>query len=226
MERQDEKEDVPINKAKQQVNENKAHLIGKIISTNIVWKTQEHISYESYIQIVRDSGVIDILPVLYNDRQDIEPNSFVEINGQFRSRDIIDQSTDKLRVELYIYAKDINIIDDTDKQVYKDDILLTGYICKKPTLRTTPSGKQLSDLLIACNFGKDRTAYIPAITWGKYARKSGKLQVGSLVKVNGRLQSRKYSKTITNKDGISESIEKVAYELSVSSIDEFTNKTV
>ena len=180
MKGQDEKEGVSINKTKQLINENKAHLVGKIMSTNIIWKTQEHISYEGYIQIVRDSGVIDILPILYNDRQDIEPNSFVEINGQFRSRDVVDQSTDKLRVELYIYAKDINIIDDTDRQMYINDISLTGYICKKPTLRTTPSGKQLSDLLIACNFDKCRTAYIPAITWGKYARKSGKLKIGSL----------------------------------------------
>jgi chloramphenicol O-acetyltransferase len=53
-------------------------------------------------------------------------------------------------------------------------------------LRTTPSGKQVSDLLIACNYNKDKTAYIPTIVWGKFARKVGKLNVGTLVSINGR----------------------------------------
>jgi single-stranded DNA-binding protein len=92
---------------------------------------------------------------------------------------------------------------------------LTGYICKKPTIRTTPSGKQVSDLLIACNFGKDKTAYIPAITWGKQARKSGKYLVGDEVSVVGRLQSRKYNKVIDENGTV---VERVAYELSVYSI--------
>ena len=100
--------------------------------------------------------------------------------------------------------------------------MLTGYICKRPMIRTTPSGKQVCDLLIACNFGKDRTAYIPAVAWGKYARRSGKYLVGTEVLIDGRLQSRKYNKIIDS--GIS--IEKTAYELSISTIESCYNYDV
>lgn len=91
---------------------------------------------------------------------------------------------------------------------------MTGYICKQPSLRNTPSGKQIADLLIACNYSKDKTAYIPVIAWGREARKGGKYKVGTQVKLDGRIQSRKYTKQVN------ECIEEfVAYELSANHID-------
>ena len=93
---------------------------------------------------------------------------------------------------------------------------MTGYVCKKPTLRNTPSGKQIADLLIACNYSKDKSAYIPVITWGREARKSGRYSVGTKVKLDGRIQSRKYTKQINDNNDVEEF---VAYELSANHID-------
>jgi single-stranded DNA-binding protein len=95
---------------------------------------------------------------------------------------------------------------------------LNGYICKQPTLRNTPTGKQIADLLVACNFSKDKSAYIPVISWGREARKSGKYIVGTEVKILGRIQSRKYTKIINEAQE-----EFVAYELSANQIDCVTN---
>jgi hypothetical protein len=44
----------------------------------------------------------------------------------------------KIKVQLYVYVKDITII---NEPLYKNEVELTGYICKQPILRNTPSGK-------------------------------------------------------------------------------------
>lgn len=116
----------------------------------------------------------------------------------------------KIKVQLYVYAKDITL---SIEPTYKNEIELTGYICKQPILRNTPSGKQIADLLIACNYSRDKSAYIPAISWGREARKSGRYLVGTEVKVLGRIQSRKYTKIINEAQE-----EFIAYELSANEI--------
>ena len=191
-------------------NQNTAKLTGKLVSVRKVWSSAEHVIYEGILQIVRDSGSIDLIPILFNNIP-IEKDTFISVKGQFRSRDI--DNNGKLKVELYVYAQEVSLVKEKDLK-YENNILITGFVCKKPTIRNTPSGKQISDLLIACNYNKDKTAYIPAITWGKNARKSGKYSVGTEIKIIGRLQSRKYMKEINN---VVE--ERTAYELSVASIE-------
>lgn len=190
-------------------NQNIVQLVGKLVKVRKVWESVEYAVCEGTLQIIRDSGSVDLIPILFKANQ-IEVDSFVSVKGQFRSRDI--NVNGKLKVELYVYVQEMFQV---KSSAYVNNIYLTGYICKSPTIRNTPSGKQISDLLIACNYNKDKTAYIPAIAWGKYARKSGKYPVGTKIEIFGRLQSRKYMKEINGKFE-----EKTAYELSVSSIEE------
>ena len=67
--------------------------------------------------------------------------------------------------------------------------------------------------MIACNYSKDKTAYIPIVTWGKCARNSGKYAIGTPVSISGRIQSRIYTKEI---DGFSRPF--IVYELSANEI--------
>lgn len=74
-------------------------------------------------------------------------------------------------------------------------VCLIGNLCKSPTLRITPSGKDICDLLIAVNRKSPNTDYLPVIVWGKDAVScSEKLTTGSLVAVIGKIQSRNYEK--------------------------------
>ena len=192
-------------------NENVVQLAGKLVSMNKVWSTNDLIICEGILQINRESGVSDYIPILFdNTLNNISLDSFITVKGQFRSRDI-PKSDGKIKVQLYVYAKDTAIL---SEPLYRNEIELNGYICKQPILRTTPSGKQISDLLVACNYSRDKSAYIPIITWGREARKSGKYTVGTEVKVLGRIQSRKYTKIINEAQE-----EFVAYELSANQID-------
>lgn len=190
-------------------NQNVAALKGKLVTIKKIWSGEDQTIYEGLLQVVRDSGIVDLIPILFSNVE-VEVNSFISIIGQFRSRDVT-KNDGRLKVQLYVYVKELTIL---ETHLYSNDIEMTGYVCKQPSLRNTPSGKQIADLLIACNYSKDKTAYIPVIAWGREARKSGKYKVGTQVKLDGRIQSRKYTKQVN------ECIEEfVAYELSANHID-------
>lgn len=133
-----------------------------------------------------NSSNIDVLPITISGSllKDIDINSTVTIKGQLRSKDTIEN--DKLKVSLYIYIKEIENSLNSTNISSNNYIELSGYIVKRPNLRTTPSGKQIADLLIACNYGKDKTAYIPSIAWGRNARFASKLNVGDYTNVQGK----------------------------------------
>ena len=100
-----------------------------------------------------------------------------------------------------------------------NEVVLTGYICKKPIYRKTPFGREISDLLLAVNRAYNKSDYIPCIAWGRNARFCENMEVGTEVKIMGRVQSRMYEKK--HEDGTIEP--RVAYEVSVGSL-ELVNK--
>ena len=76
-------------------------------------------------------------------------------------------------------------------------------------------GREIADILLAVNRAYNKSDYIPCIAWGRNARFSQNLEVGTKVKVVGRVQSREYEKIY--EDGTSEV--KVAYEVSIGSLE-------
>ena len=117
-------------------NENLVSLVGILTSATLVWSSTEHYTYEGILEVLRDSGSPDYIPILIKDQAiDLLLNNKVSVVGQFRSRDI--DNNGKLKVELYVYVQSIVT---TDSE-HHNDIHLTGYVCKRPSLRTTPSGK-------------------------------------------------------------------------------------
>ena len=91
-------------------------------------------------------------------------------------------------------------------------VQLTGALCKPPSYRTTPFGREIADLMLAVNRSYGKSDYIPCITWGRTARYAANLKIGDRVQLVGRFQSRAYQKQLP--DGTS--LNKVAYEVSVS----------
>ena len=90
---------------------------------------------------------------------------------------------------------------------------LTGTLCKPPSLRATPLGRTICDMILAVNRRYGRADYLPCIAWGSLAHLCGGLQVGDRVHLNGRLQSREYTKLVGE-----ELEERVAFEVSVMSL--------
>ena len=104
---------------------------------------------------------------------------------------------------------------DEDKKEVTNEVVLVGYICKKPIYRQTPFGREIADILLAVNRAYNKSDYIPSIAWGRNARFCQNLEVGTEVKISGRVQSRNYEKKLA--DGSTET--RIAYEVSIASME-------
>jgi len=107
------------------------------------------------------------------------------------------------------------LYDMTEEFDSPNSIFLNGFICKPPVYRTTPFGREICDVLIAVNRQYGKSDYIPCITWGRNAKFTGNLDVGTNLKLWGRIQSRDYKKKIS--DDVY--AEKTAYEVSVTKLE-------
>lgn len=163
------------------------------------------------------SGYSDLLPITISERLlvglDINVGTKIKVEGQLRSYNKYIDGNNKL--VLIIFARDIVLQNDQEDIKNPNQIFLDGYICKNPIYRTTPFGREITDMLIAVNRPYNKSDYIPCIAWGRNARFSEKLKVGDHIKIWGRVQSREYQKKINEE----ESITKIAYEVSISKME-------
>ena len=199
-------------------------LVGKVTSDK---KFSHEIYGEKFyifdLEVPRLSGNADIIPITISERllekEDLEIDKKIIVEGQFRSYNSYQNERNKL--VLTVFAKDVKFIENQDEEIQaskdfvSNEVTLNGYICKKPIYRQTPFGREIADLLLAVNRAYNKSDYIPCIAWGRNARFCENIEVGTEVKVVGRVQSRTYEKKY--EDGTSET--KVAYEVSISSLE-------
>ena len=198
-------------------------LVGKIVG-------EQKYSHEIYgekfysfdLEVVRLSSNTDIIPITVSERLltnlDLSIGKNIEVEGQFRSYNNYDSK--KNRLILTVFAKEIKEVEeneeqDENKNVVTNEVVLVGYVCKKPIYRQTPFGREIADLLLAVNRAYNKSDYIPCIAWGRNARFCQNIEVGTEVKIIGRVQSRTYEKKY--EDGTTET--RVAYEVSIASME-------
>ena len=199
-------------------------LVGKVTS-------EKKFSHEIYgekfyifdLSVPRLSGNSDIIPITISERLmvdgDLPVGTKITVEGQFRSYNSYGEGKNKL--VLTVFAKNVELLEDQESEVearkdfVSNEVTLIGYICKKPIYRQTPFGREIADILLAVNRAYSKSDYIPCIAWGRTARFCENMEVGTEVKVVGRVQSRQYEKKY--EDGTVET--KVAYEVSVGSLE-------
>lgn len=173
--------------------------------------------YTFNISVMRLSESEDIIPVTVSERlldsAEIKDGKTVSIKGQVRSYNNNDSAKNRLMISVFVREFD------SDMAENRNMVVLNGYICRTPVYRTTPMGREITDMLIAVNRAYNKSDYIPCIVWGRNARYAGKLSTGDNIIVSGRIQSRKYQKKTEN--GVEE---KTAYEISVSKIEKVEKK--
>lgn len=195
---------------------NVVELIGEVVSVPVF--SHEMFGEGFYVldmMVPRLSKEKDIIPVMISDRmcniKNIQIGNKYEVNGQFRSYNKHEEK--KNRLVLLVFALEIHSVDEKEFNVV-NNICIEGYVCKEIAHRITPLGREIADLLIAVNRPYGKSDYIPCIAWSKNARFASELEVGTLVKLYGRIQSRKYHKTLEG----GETETRVVYEISVSHI--------
>ena len=158
----------------------------------------------------RKSGNCDVLMCTVPEiiKNGINEGNMVKVLGEIRTRNV--HEDDKNHLEITVFVKEVLSYEEDENNVELD-----GFICKEPTYRETPFGRQITDLMVASNREYFKSDYIPCIAWGRNAIRASEFNVGTRVKVLGRLQSREYKKKID--DGTYEV--RTAYELSAYMID-------
>ena len=166
--------------------------------------------YRFYLSSSRQSGYCDVLMCTVPEiiKNGISEGNKVNVFGEIRTRNV--HEADKNHLEVTVFVKEVLSYEEDENNVE-----LYGFICKEPTYRETPFGRQITDLIVASNREYFKSDYIPCIAWGRNAIRASEFNVGTRVKVLGRLQSREYKKKID--DGIYEA--RTAYELSAYMID-------
>ncbi len=197
---------------------NQVTIIGKI-------SREAEFSHEVYgekfyvmdVEVPRLSGASDYILVTISNRmcnvKELYVGQQIAVYGQFRSFNRHEEGRNKL--VLSVFAREMEFLDDMQSGREENEIFLYGFICKEPIYRKTPLGREIADVLLAVNRSYGKSDYIPCITWGRNARFASGLEVGSRVKICGRIQSREYQKCISD----TETETRVAYEVSVSKIE-------
>lgn len=157
---------------------------------------------EYKLEVARNSGVTDILPIVSKNNIGISHNKFVEIIGELRTRNELQDG--KNRLIITVFAKEVRLLEGEE---YANEVELQGFICKPPILRELPNDENktyneekpkrlICDMLLAVNNKYGRSYYIPTISFNRDATFVSTLLVGTEISVSGKLQSRNYQKNI------------------------------
>lgn len=160
-----------------------------------------------YLEVPRLSGVVDVLPVITEESilNSIDPTAadMITVVGQVRSHNSRENGARRLLIFVYAAA----LIVEGGEPI--NDVTICGPLCKEPTYRRTPLGREICDVMLAVPRAFRRADYLPCILWGRTAQEVSICHVRDEITICGRLQSRIYTKL--TEDGPEE---RTAYEIS------------
>lgn len=196
----------------EQAGNNRVSIKGEIVS-GFGYSHEVHGErfYTADIRTCRNSGYVDIIPVIVSERLIDSGHDYNEqivfVRGQFRSYN--PREGGWRRLELFVFVHGIEFSRDNGNE---NQVLLGGILCKKPVYRKTPLGREIAEVLLAVNRLYGKADYIPCIVWGWDAKLAAQLGVGTAINIQGRIQSREYVKLLSDE----ETEIRVAYEVSAS----------
>ena len=163
--------------------------------------------FRFFLEVPRLSGAVDTLPVIAEEGilmgTDLSHGEMLTVAGQVRSHNV--RSDGKRHLLIFVFANAL-LCEDGEPI---NDVVLEGPICREPTYRRTPLGREICDVMLAIPRAFRRADYLPGILWGRTALEASRCHTRDILQLQGRLQSRIYTKvTETGTE------ERTAYEIS------------
>lgn len=163
--------------------------------------------YRFVLEVPRLSGTVDILPVIAEEavlsNTELTDGDMLTVTGQVRSHN---RRSDGIR-HLLIFVFATSITADEGEPI--NEVILEGPLCREPTYRRTPLGREICDAMLAIPRAFRRADYLPCILWGRTAQEVSACHTRDVLRISGRLQSRVYTKLTETGP-----IERTAYEIS------------
>ncbi len=159
------------------------------------------------LEVPRLSGAVDTLPVIAEESVlnsiGLSDGEMITVMGQIRSHNI--RSNGRRHLLIFVFANAV-ICEDGEPV---NDVVLEGPLCREPTYRRTPLGREICDVMLAVPRAFHRADYLPCILWGRTAQEISQCHTRDRIRICGRLQSRTYTKV--TEEGAEE---RTAYEIS------------
>ena len=163
--------------------------------------------YRFTLEVPRLSGTVDLLPIVAEQAivDAIDPcgGSMIAVTGQVRSHNV--RVSGQRHLLIFVFASEI--VAEEGEPI--NELYVEGPLCREPSYRRTPLGREICDVMLAVPRAFHRADYLPCILWGRLAQSASHLHTRDVLKIQGRLQSRNYTKV--TEDG---SQERTAYEIS------------
>ena len=163
--------------------------------------------YRFALEVARLSGAVDLLPVIAEEQllNSLDPcgGEMLTVTGQIRSHNRRTETSRQLLI--FVFATGITVEDGEPI----NDVIMEGFLCREPTYRRTPLGREICDVMLAVPRAFRRADYLPCILWGRTAQEVSRCHTRDRIRICGRLQSRVYTKLTE-----SGSVERTAYEIS------------
>ncbi|MCI9157145.1 MAG: single-stranded DNA-binding protein [Lawsonibacter sp.] len=194
-------------------NKNRIFLRGRLAAPPALSHVNHGVEYLMLpLTVHRLSGTEDTLHIVAaRERLDglvLDTGSPLAVAGEVRTFN--NRSGVGRRLVVSVFARELS------QEAGEDEnrLELSGTLCKPPVLRSTPLGRTICDMILAINRKYGRADYLPCIAWGSLAYRCGEMAVGDRLALEGRLQSRVYTKEV---DGQLQ--ERTAFEVSIMSLD-------
>ena len=163
--------------------------------------------YRFFLEVPRLSGAIDTLPIVAQlellEALDLIRGQRMTVEGQIRSHNHSDETGRHLMI--FVFASSLTMEDGEPI----NDVSIEGLLCREPTFRRTPLGREICDAMLAVPRAFRRADYLPCILWGRTAQEISRCTTRDRVSIQGRLQSRIYTKYQNDVP-----TERTAYEIS------------
>ena len=163
--------------------------------------------FHFFLEVPRLSGAVDILSVITEESilsaVDLSGGEMLTVRGQVRSHNLYVEG--KRHLMIFVFAA--SILAEEGEPI--NDVILEGSLCREPTYRRTPMGREICDVMLAVPRTFRRADYLPCILWGRMAQEASRCHTRDQIRIYGRLQSRTYTKVTENGPE-----ERVAYEIS------------
>ena len=171
--------------------------------------------YRFTLEVPRLSGAVDLLPVVVERSilMDLDPTAgdMLTVCGQIRSHN--QRSADGRHLLIFVFAS--SVVAECGEPL--NDVYLEGPLCREPTFRRTPLGREICDAMLAIPRAFHRADYLPCIIWGRTAQDIAQCHTRDVIAIRGRLQSRIYTKLTP--DGAQD---RTTYEISAMSAEHLT----
>ena len=171
-----------------------------------------------YLEINRAGGsrqASDRVIVIYGQEAEATPGQLVDgayimVMGQMQTYKEVPGG----RIVVFVLAEYVGVVSEQVEQ--QNGVHLEGIVARKPIHRTTPKGKKITEVAVKVPsaFTEGYFSFIPTICWGSDAEAAAEYQEGARVALEGRLQSRDYTKRLDGTEAIL-----TAYEVSAQHIE-------